>query len=131
MKGDAQHSYQWQSDDSGNLITLDPSLACQRVTQSACAKLKSDWGENIRIYVIKYRKQLSCKRMPFWADTNTTITFDYSYLNSCAGAGNVASTSETPYMYDVENEDDLKSALSVIATNIKSFAGYEAAKNVD
>jgi hypothetical protein len=86
--------------------------------------LKSDWGENIRIYLIKYRKQPNCRRTPLWQDENTTITLDYSYLDDCA-SGVIA-----PYLWDVSNEADLKSALSTIAADIKSFAAYAPARGV-
>ncbi|MDR1982432.1 MAG: hypothetical protein LBQ08_01375, partial [Holosporaceae bacterium] len=103
----------------------DATTACQRVTQSAYAKLKADWGDDIRIYVIKYRKQANCKRTPFWNDLNTTITFDYSYLDGCA------SGTSAPYLWDVSDESALKSALAAIAADIKSFANFENAKNVE
>jgi hypothetical protein len=121
--GSNLHSYQWQSSSAGNLITYDATTACREATKSAYAKLKSDWGNNIRIYIIKYRKQPNCYQMPFWENTAVTISFDYSYLDNCA------SGSSAPYIHDVSTEEELKSALAAIVADLKSFAGYSHAKN--
>jgi hypothetical protein len=119
--GSTLHSYQWQSASNGSLITYDATTASKLVTTSACAKLKSDYGSNIKIYVIKYRKQLQYKQKITGAATN----FDYDYLNDCA------SGTSAPYLQDVTTEAALKSALQTIATDIKSFGGYSSAKNVE
>jgi hypothetical protein len=136
-QGEALHQYQWQSDGSGAISVAqasDASSACARVTIDACKKLKADWGANIRIYVIKYRKQTSYKHKISGAET----IFDYSYLDNCAGPGGTTSGSSgssgstaAPYMYDVSSESDLTDALSAIAKDIKSFAAYTPAKNVE
>jgi hypothetical protein len=120
MKGSGGLFYQWQSDSSGNLTTLDAATACRSVTRSACEKLKADWGKNIRIYLIKYRKQPNYKH----SISDSTVTLDYSYLDDCA-SGVIA-----PYLWDVSSEADLKSALSAIAADIKSFAAYAPARGV-
>jgi hypothetical protein len=117
--GSSMHSYQWQSNSSGNLITYDSLVATQQVTTSACNKLKSDWGNNLRIYLIKYRKQSSYKNKI----NNATINFDYGYIDQCA--------SGSEYIYDVSTDDGLSSVLQTIADDIKSFAGHEGAKNVE
>lgn len=115
------HEYQWQADNSGNVITISPTEAVKKVTKDACAKLKSDWGSNIRIYLIKYRKQSRYKHKI----TQNDVDFDYNYLSDCA------SGDSAPYMYDVSTQSDLESALSSIASDIKSWAGYSKAKNVE
>jgi len=114
------HKYQWQSDKRGENVILGPTEAVKNVTKDACAKLKSDWGSNLRLYIIKYRKQTQYKHLV----TGSNVNFDYSYLNNCA-TGTAA-----PYMYDVSDESGLKTALDTIATDIKNWAGYEEAKNV-
>ncbi|MDR2782013.1 MAG: hypothetical protein LBB21_06210, partial [Holosporaceae bacterium] len=76
------------------------SEAVANVTKQACAKLKTDWGEDIKIYVIKYRKQ--------------GVNADYNYIDSCATTGRV---------YDVSDEAGLNSTLQTIANDIKSWAG--------
>jgi hypothetical protein len=119
--GSTLHSYQWQSASNGSLITYDATTASKGVTTSACAKLKSDYGSNIRIYIIKYRKQTQYKHKISAAATN----FDYDYLNDCATG------TSSPYLQDVTTEAALKSALQTIATDIKTFGGHTAAKNVD
>jgi hypothetical protein len=124
MDGGTEKAYSWQTvtnDANGNTTAVtDPSVACQNVTKSACAKLRTDFGLNVRIYVIKYRKQPNYKH-PI---SETTTAFDYSYLDSCA------SGTAAPYLYDVSDEAGLNNALSAIAANIKTFGGYEGAKNV-
>jgi hypothetical protein len=52
------------------------------------------------------------------------VDFDYSYLDSCATG------SSHPYLHDVSNESSLETALSEIATDLKSFANYTPAQNV-
>jgi hypothetical protein len=81
-----------------------PTEAVKNVTAEACAKLKSDYRtDNVRIYIVKYQKQNG----------------NYDYLNQCAD-----------FIYDAATPEALNTALQVIAADIKSFAGYEAAKNV-
>jgi hypothetical protein len=117
----------WQTvtaDSNENVLSVtDPSDACQKVAKSACEKLKTDWGNNIRIYVVKYRKQTQYKHRI----TGAAVNFKYDYLNNCTPN----SSDESPYMHDVATEADLKTALQTIATDIKSWAGHTAAKNVD
>jgi hypothetical protein len=124
--GGALHQKQWQSDGSGVVSTYNASTACANATKDVCAKLKADWGKNLRMYVIKYRKQTSYKNKI----NGSTASFDYDYLKYCAGAGNTTSSNSTPYMYDVTTESQLKSALTAIAADIKTFAGYKGVKTV-
>jgi hypothetical protein len=117
------------------------NAALQRITTSSAAKLKADYlsesqtgaESNIRIYVIKYRKQTQYKdRMT----DSTDSSFDYSYIDTCASAPD--------YVYDVDTdsykqgtgsvdtttataEENLAKALSSIAADIKTFAGHSAA----
>jgi hypothetical protein len=84
----------------------DASTACKNVTIDACDKLKKNG--NLRIYVVKYRKQEG----------------DYGYIDKCASGEN--------YFYEAADEAELTLKLQAIAADIKSagFAGYQAAKNV-
>jgi hypothetical protein len=122
--------YQDVVTDNGTGITTgvrDPQEALKIATKDVCTKLKEDWVSNIRIYVVKFRKQTKYKNRINNAEAN----FDYSYLNDCA------SGTSAPYMYDVNDDENseeaLKAALSKIAEDIKSnaFASYKEAKNVE
>jgi hypothetical protein len=117
-ENDYKYFWQKKNDDS---IERDPNKACSQVTVDACTKLKNTFGENLRIYLIAYRRQNSYKPKI----SGDAVAFDYSYLNNCAsGTGK-------PYIYDVSNEAALKSALDTIAEDIKSFAGHKNAENVN
>lgn len=100
-----------------------PSNAVANVTSEACRKLKSDFGENARIYVIKYRAQRSYKTFPMRDTSQTIVGHDYTAVNECASSSN--------YLYKADSEDELKATLDTIAEDIKTFAGYEEAKNVE
>jgi hypothetical protein len=134
--GNTNHHYEWQSDANGALNGKTPTEAAVEVTKSACAKLKSDWESNLRIYVVKYRKQTQYKHKVTAAGTKN---FDYGYVDSCA--------TNSSYVYDVaenyykagasENtstataEANLAKALEAIAADIKSWAGRTEAANVE
>ncbi|MBR1734561.1 MAG: hypothetical protein IJ730_03815, partial [Alphaproteobacteria bacterium] len=96
-----------------------PTHAVADVTAAACAKLKSDWGTNLRIYVVKYRAQENYASFPYYNKSSTSTAHDYTVVNNCATNGLV---------YSASNEADLKARLNEIAADIKSWAGYEAAK---
>ena len=114
--------YQWQSDNNGNIITYDATEAVKKVTKDACTKLKGDWGSDLRIYLIKYRKQTQYKK----AFNQGNANFDYSYLNNCASG-----TSE-PYLFEnVTSQSELNTALQKIYENIKTWAGRTEAKLVE
>ncbi|GHU19738.1 hypothetical protein FACS189472_09940 [Alphaproteobacteria bacterium] len=97
----------------------------QELTTEACTNLKTSYGNNIRIYVVKYR-------MPTPSASNA-----YDHINACA--------TDPAYVYDVgENnyngttntlsaEKNLQKALDAIAADIKSagFANYEEAHTVE
>jgi hypothetical protein len=113
------HQYAWQSSNQegskGVLLTESEtdSSACtattavRHVTIDACAKLKSEHEENLRIYVVKYRKQNG----------------NYNYIDDCA--------SDAEYVHDVADEASLNAALQQIADDIKeNFAGYKSAQNI-
>lgn len=108
-------------------INTTPTEAISKVTAAACQKLKADFGNNLRIYVIKYRKQLKYKSFPIQGISQTNVNHDYSTVDACAsGTG-------TPYIYDISTETDLKNALNAIAENIKKadFANFKDAQNVN
>nr|MCR4624213.1 hypothetical protein [Alphaproteobacteria bacterium] len=97
--------------------------AVSQVTKDACAKLKSDYGDDLRIYIIKYRKQEKYKTFPFHGTTQVDLSHNYDYLDSCA------SGTSAPYLYDVSTKAELEDALTAIAKDIKeNFAGYTDAK---
>ena len=95
-----------------------PTAAAAKVTADVCAKLKADHGSNLRIYVIKYKAQTQYKSFPGGVNRN----HDYTAVDGCATSG---------YLYSVSTEADLQTRLDAIATDIKSWAGYEAAKLVE
>jgi hypothetical protein len=119
--GDSMHAYQWQSDAGGDLTTWSATQAAARVTTDACAKLKNDWGEDLRIYVVKYRKQTQYRHKA----TDIAMDFSYSYIDDCATENN------STYVKDVSDEAGLNTALQAIADNIKGWAGRTEAKNVE
>ncbi len=100
--------------------SITPTAAAAEITKAACSKLKSDYGNNLRIYVLKYRKQTQYKSFPMYGISQTNQNHDYSAVDGCATSSN--------YLYDISNETDLKNKLNEIANNIKSWSGYEAAK---
>jgi hypothetical protein len=152
--GSTKHHYEWQSsktttgetpDDGGALLTdggmvRDATAACCAVTTDACAKLKTD-NPNLRIYVVKYRKQ-SQYRHKTSGTAQAARNFDYGYIDSCATGDD--------YVYDVDAnhykkgtdanatadetaataDANLAKALADIAADIKSWSGYQEAKNV-
>ena len=105
------------------------------LTTAACAKLKTDYGSNVRVYVVKYRKQTkynsisssavteygNLRSSNTWTDTPTNHS--YTEVDNCA-----STTGGTAY--DVTTEADLKAKLDDIAAKIKSWAEYSEAKNV-
>ena len=100
-----------------------PTQGAAKATADVCAKLKGDYDEsNLRIYVIKYRAQTQYKSFPMYGITQSNKDHDYTAVDGCATSG---------YLYTVSTEADLKTRLNAIATNIKSWAGYEAAKLVE
>lgn len=116
--GTTLNKYQWQMNQN-NSLEIDPNIVCSRVTTDACKKLKQDWENNLRIYVIKYRKQTNYQHKV----SGTVKNFGYSYIDQCA--------SDPSYVYDVSNEQNLKDTLQSIADNIKTFARYSNAQNVN
>ncbi len=100
--GNTPHAYEWQSNSNGTISSYDTATAVRQVTLDACAKLKTNWGSKLRIYLIKFRKQGTDK--------------DYSYLNSC-----------TDYISEItETNSDLAQTklteeLKRIATEIKEW----------
>ena len=134
------HKDKWQSngdgevffdhDKNGNSVLRDATNSVKVVAHAACAKLRENWGPdntNLRIYLIKYRKQTQYKHPV----TGNPVDFDYSYLDSCA------SGTSAPYMYDITETDPtaaktkLNEALAAIAADIKKWAKYKEAENVD
>lgn len=104
-----------------NLTDYEVPDMGKKITLNFCSKLKNTWGNNLRIYLIKFRKQNKCRD----ESTNMEKNFDYSYLNNCA-------TEDTnQYVKDnILNQSELEEALRVIACDIKSWAEYTEAKNI-
>ena len=104
-----------------NLTNYDISIMGQKVTLNACEKLKNDWGDYLRIYLLLFRKQ----NKHINKNSKTEVNFDYSYLNNCA----TANTSQ--YVKDnLLNQYSLEEALEEVAHDIKAWAGYTEAKNI-
>ena len=81
-----------------------------------------------RIYVVMFRKQSGynyLKRNGKSVYSSGSGTYDYSYISKCA-------TDSGGEAYDVGNNTaTLKSKLDEIAADIKTWANYEEAKNVE
>ena len=109
----------------------------KRLTTDACTKLKN---ANARVYVVKYRKQANWNCLTRAAQlkyNQITTAHSYSEIDACA-------TSTGGKVYDIGTAADdtasngtsanataLKETLDAIAADIKSWAGYEAAKLVE
>ena len=111
-------------------------VALKQLTTDVCAKLKSDHGNNLRIYIVKYRKQTQYNALlrngaAAHKDSTKNFSDDHAYdaVDACASSSN--------YVYDIADnanaEANLKAALANIAADIKSasFANYRPAKNVE
>lgn len=131
--GNNIRAYRWQSDGSGNWNGNDATTGVKSVTVEALKKLYADWSSDIRIYVILYRKQTQYAHPV----TKATTDFDYSYITNLAAnstvSGTAAASPAKPIFkcLDVADETALNSTLDGIAADIKSWAGYEKAKNVE
>ena len=111
------HNGEWYKNDS-NSDTYDASEAAKNATKKALSVLKSKWGDNLRIYLILFRKQTNYKHKV----TSTNTNYDYNYLNNC---------SDIYAKYDVTTEGDLKARLNEIASKIKEWAKYKEAENAE
>ena len=104
-----------------------PTEAVARVTAAACSKLKEDYGNDLRIYILKYRPQRRYNLFPIYAQSQESAIFDYSVADGCA--------TSPEYIYEIEDNEDcqenLKEKLDEIAEDIKNFAEYEPAKLVE
>jgi hypothetical protein len=98
----------------------DPQAACRNVTIAACSWLKDAYngsdGDNLRIYIVKYRKQDQYKHKITNEDTN----FDYSYLDTCA--------TDASHIHTANNPTELEVELQEIARDIKEWAGRTPAR---
>lgn len=103
--------------------TDTPTQGAAKATIAACQKLKDTYGDNLRVYVIKYRPQSWYNTIPAYDMGATQKDQDYSIVDSCA------SGTATPYLYDISTKAELENALTAIAKDIKeNFAGYTDAK---
>ncbi len=104
-----------------NLTSHDMSVLGQKSTLDVCTKLKNNWENDLRIYLIKFKQQNKYQSQ----NSGTEVNFDYSYLNNCA------TENTDQYVYDnIFNQAELEEALRRIAYDIKLWAGYTEAKNV-
>ena len=104
-----------------SLTSHDMSILGQKSTLDACTKLKNNWGNDLRIYLIKFKKQNKYQSK----NSETEVNFDYSYLNNCA------TENTDQYVYDnIFNQAELEEALRKIAHDIKLWARYTGAKDV-
>ncbi|MBO7454757.1 MAG: hypothetical protein J6T91_05285 [Alphaproteobacteria bacterium] len=103
----------YQLDKEGNYnIVQSASGVAMSITSDACSKLKEDWGEDLRIYVIKYRKQTKYK-----IETGVELDYFYNNLRSCVS---YPQQWKEPYVYDISTPDELNDALEKIAQDIKN-----------
>jgi hypothetical protein len=110
VKDGSLYEYNWQRDENGNWNGADATTACRAVTADACKKLKDDCadkGMDLRVYIVKYRKQTQYKNKI----TGASNDFDYGYLSDCATENN------STYVKDVADEAGLNTALQEIADN--------------
>ena len=91
-------------------------IGLKKATAEVCAKLKTDYGNDLRVYVVKYRKQAKYKTFPVYNVSQSDIDHDYSVVDACA-------TNTGGKTYDISSEADLKTTLDNIADDIKNFAG--------
>ena len=105
---------------SNGVPTDTPTQAAAKATKAVCDNLKQSYdSDNLRIYVIKYRKQNKYKDLL----TQSEGTHVYNYLDQCA------SGTTAPYLYDISTKTELENALTAIAKDInENFAGYTDAK---
>ena len=94
-----------------------PTQAAAKATADICSKLKQEHGDNLRIYVIEYRKQLGYKTFSGGETRNFVTDHAYKTIEDCAD-----------YWYEINSEEDLKDRLGKIASDIKDFAGYTDAR---
>lgn len=95
----------------------------KRLTTDASTKLKT---AGVRVYVIKYRKQdkwnaLTRDSSDISKYNNVPIAHDYTAVDACATSGKV---------YTASDKASLKDTLDDIAKDIKTWAGYQEARNV-
>ncbi|MBQ7673807.1 MAG: hypothetical protein IJT36_04705 [Alphaproteobacteria bacterium] len=98
-----------------------PIHAVSDLTAAACTKLKTTYGNNLRIYLIKYRAQSAYSTFPYYDRNPIATSHNYSIVDACATPG---------YVYSASDQDTLKNKLDEIAADIKNWVGYEDAKNV-
>ncbi len=126
------YPYKFKDDSTGEIKTSHyPTDAVKKVTQDVCKKLKDDLGNDLRVYLIKFRPQDKYRHKI----SKEVRDFDYSYLDNCASErDNSAGTPITEavnvakdkYIYEIADTFDaqskLNSALSAIAKDIKQWA---------
>ena len=88
-----------------------PTQAAEKVTEDVCSKLKAEHGNNLRIYLIEYRKQKKYKTFP----AGEIKDYSYSTIENYADR-----------KYEVNSKEELVSTLKTIADDIKKadFAGH-------
>jgi len=100
---------------------MTPTAAVARVTADACTKLKNAYGNDLRIYVVKYKPQANYNSYPYENQSSVATAHDYTTVDNCA--------SSSSYLYTASSEDELKAKLELIEQDIKkNFANYKAAE---
>ncbi|MDR3151341.1 MAG: hypothetical protein LBT67_00625, partial [Holosporaceae bacterium] len=117
--------YQTQTTENTKTINKDATTALKELTDEAAKNLKSN--ANTKVYIIKYRCPSKYMTRQLGNSSSAEESYNYSYLDNCATG------TSTPYMYTVNSESELETALSNIADDIKSStnANYQEAKNVN
>ena len=95
----------------------DQEAILQKVALRCANNLKK--SGNVKIYIIKYRKQTQYKTIEFYSGGGVSINWNYDYLDSCASGND--------YIYDCNSEDELNEAMQKIAKRIKNEANYDEA----
>ena len=86
-------------------------MRLSRVTNDACEKLKTDYKDVSRIYVVKFRPQTDTQKI--------SGESSYSLIGKCASRDNL--------IFEAKTEKELQEALQKIADDIKEFADYQPA----
>lgn len=104
----------------GNAVLINaagienPVIAVQEMSKSNLKNLKDIYGDNIKIYLIKYKPE---KTYRVGADERD---FSFEYLDARASE-----------VYETKNAEELKEKFEMIWEDLREWTGYQEAKVVD
>ena len=104
------YNYEWQYTSHAENV-YNQNMRLSRVTNDACEKLKTDYKDVSRIYVVKFRPQTDTQKI--------SGESSYSLIGKCASRDNL--------IFEAKTEKELQEALQKIADDIKEFADYQPA----